>query len=77
MLTPTNATVINSEGATSMEIPKDFPLGPQMMIYGTAALITKQYVKNMSSVEQNLNEAINKSKEAITCLLYTSPSPRD
>jgi hypothetical protein len=58
MLTPTNATVINSEEATSLETPRDSPLGPQIMIYGTATLITKQYIKNISSVEQNLNEEI-------------------
>ena len=64
-LTTANATMINDEGAMSLKQSEDLSNGAPMIIYGTAALITKSYIMNMSSVEQDLNESINNSMEAI------------
>ena len=40
-LTAANATMINNEGAMSLEQSEDLSNGAPMIIYGTAALITK------------------------------------
>ena len=64
-LTATNATIVNDEGAMSMsQSNNSMKMGP-MIIYSTASIITRTYVMNMSTVEEDLDIAINNSLETI------------
>ena len=35
------------------------------------------YVRNITDVDDKINEAAKRLNQSISCLLYTSPSPRD
>jgi hypothetical protein len=64
-LTAANATIINDEGTMSMSQSNDSVRVGPMIIYSTASIITRTYIMNMSTVEEDLNITINKSMEAI------------
>ena len=64
-LTAANATIINDEGTMSLSQSNDVEKGGPMIIYSTASIITRTYIMNMSTVEEDLTATINKSMEAI------------
>lgn len=77
-LTTANATLIDDKGAMNTEQTNELrtfstsgttlPIetGTTMIIYSTAAIITRTYIMNMGTVEKDLTETINKSMEAIS-----------